>query len=42
MRELSADKRRATHVQLRGSFLALGDPVQAAVPAVFHPLPKDV
>ncbi len=42
MRELLGDKRRVTHVQLRGNFLALGDPVQEAVPAAFHPLPKDV
>jgi Protein of unknown function (DUF1553) len=41
MRELQGDKRRMTHVQLRGNFLALGDKVQEAVPAVFHPLPND-
>ncbi|HSU53352.1 MAG TPA: PSD1 and planctomycete cytochrome C domain-containing protein [Candidatus Dormibacteraeota bacterium] len=40
MQELRGEKRRATHVQLRGNFLALGDTVQEAVPAVFHPLPK--
>lgn len=42
MRELRGEKRRATHVQLRGNFQALGEAVQEAVPAVFHPLPKDV
>ena len=41
MRELQGDKRRTTHVQLRGNFLALGEPVNAAVPAIFHPLPKE-
>ena len=39
MRELPADKRRKTHVQLRGNHLALGDEVQPGVPAVFPPLP---
>jgi hypothetical protein len=42
MRELVGDKRRKTHIQFRGNFLALGDEVSPAVPAVFHPLPKDV
>jgi len=38
MRELPADKQRKTFVQLRGSFLNLGDEVTPGVPAVFHPL----
>jgi mono/diheme cytochrome c family protein len=40
MRELTGDKRRVSHLQLRGNFLALGERVEPAVPAVFHPLPK--
>jgi uncharacterized protein DUF1553/uncharacterized protein DUF1549/cytochrome c len=41
MHELEGDKRRKTHVQLRGNFLALGEEVTEAVPAVFHPLPQE-
>ncbi|HZR20798.1 MAG TPA: DUF1549 domain-containing protein, partial [Verrucomicrobiae bacterium] len=41
MRELPQEKRRRTRVQLRGNFLALGDEVSPAVPAVFRPLPQD-
>src|SRR5215470_6488749 len=41
MRELAADKRRKTHIQFRGNYLALGDEVTAAVPAAFNALPKD-
>jgi hypothetical protein len=40
MRELTAEKKRDTHVQIRGNYLALGDEVSAAVPAAFHPLPQ--
>lgn len=40
MRELEGDRRRHTHVQLRGNFLALGEEVTAAVPAIFKQLPK--
>lgn len=40
MRELSGDKRRATHIQIRGNYLALGDEVSPGVPAALHPLPK--
>lgn len=32
---------RATHVMLKGNFLIPGDEVQAAVPAVLHPLPSN-
>jgi mono/diheme cytochrome c family protein len=39
MRELASDKRRKTHIQFRGNYLALGDEVTEAVPAAFHPLP---
>jgi hypothetical protein len=42
MRELEGEKRRKTHVQLRGNFLALAEEVTEAVPAVFHPLPQDL
>jgi hypothetical protein len=39
MRELSADKRRVTKVQIRGNYLNLGDEVAPGTPAVFPPLP---
>ncbi len=39
LRELAADQRRKTHVQLRGNHLTLGDEVAPGVPAAFHPLP---
>ena len=42
MRELPPEKRRTTHVQLRGNFRALGDEVAPGVPAVFPPLPAAV
>jgi len=38
MRELPADKRRTTHVMIKGNFRSLGDAVEPAVPAAFHPL----
>jgi len=38
MRELPADKRRKTQIQIRGNFLDLGPEVQPGVPASFHPL----
>jgi len=40
-RELPAEKRRATRVQLRGNRLSPGDPVTEGVPAAWHPLPPD-
>jgi len=40
MRELPPAKQRKSHVQLRGSHLALGEEVTGGVPAVFPPLPK--
>lgn len=42
MRELAADQRRKTHVQLRGNHLALGDEVEPGVPSAFHALPAGV
>ena len=42
MRELPAAKRRKTHLQHRGNFMALGEEVSPGVPAVFPPLPKGV
>ncbi|MBW3598368.1 MAG: DUF1553 domain-containing protein [Planctomycetes bacterium] len=41
MRELSADQRRTTKIQIRGNFLDTGAEVSEGVPAVFHPLPAD-
>jgi hypothetical protein len=40
MRELESEQRRKTHVQLRGNFLALGEEVTEAVPAIFNSLPE--
>jgi hypothetical protein len=39
-RELPADKRRTTRVQLRGNRLTPGDTVAEGVPAAWHPLPE--
>ena len=41
MQELPEGKRRKTHVQTRGNFLAKEKEVTEGVPAVFHPLPED-
>jgi mono/diheme cytochrome c family protein len=41
LRDLEPSAHRKTFVQLRGNWQALGDEVQAGVPAVFPPLPKD-
>lgn len=41
MRELEGDKRRRTHVQLRGDFMLLDEEVSEGVPAAWHPLPED-
>ena len=38
--ELPADKRRTTHVLIKGNFLVPGDVVEASVPAALHPWPK--
>ncbi|MEX0700662.1 MAG: PSD1 and planctomycete cytochrome C domain-containing protein [Planctomycetales bacterium] len=40
MVELEGDKRRKTHVMIRGSFLARGEEVAPGTPAAFHPFPK--
>ncbi len=40
MKEMAQSKRRKTHIQFRGNYLALGDEVSEAVPATFHPLPR--
>jgi hypothetical protein len=40
MRELQGDKRRTTHVQLRGNFRSLAEEVTPGVPEVFPPLPE--
>lgn len=37
MRELSQDKRRQSHVLVKGNFLTRGDKVSASVPEAFHP-----
>ncbi|HLQ45150.1 MAG TPA: DUF1553 domain-containing protein, partial [Planctomycetaceae bacterium] len=42
LRELAADKRRKTNIQLRGNFMDLGKEVTPGVPAAFHPLPEGV
>lgn len=39
MHELTGDKRRKTFIEFRGNFLALGEEVTPAVPAVFPSLP---
>jgi hypothetical protein len=41
MRDLDAKQRRVTKVQLRGNWQALGDEVNEATPAAFHPLPAN-
>lgn len=41
MRELGGEKRRKTHMQFRGNYLALGDEVTEGVPAAFPPLPAN-
>jgi hypothetical protein len=40
-RELAANQRRKTRVQLRGNYRSLADEVSEGVPAAFHPLPPD-
>ncbi|MGF1579773.1 MAG: PSD1 and planctomycete cytochrome C domain-containing protein [Gemmataceae bacterium] len=41
MRELPANRRRKTHILVRGNFLNKGKQVQPGVPELFHDLPKD-
>jgi len=38
MKELAGEKRRKSHIQSRGNYLALGDEVTPGVPAIFPPL----
>ncbi len=40
MRELAENKRRKTHIQLRGDFLSKDKEVTAGLPSAFHPLPE--
>lgn len=42
MKDLPADKRRVTKIQIRGNFQQTGDEVTEGVPAAFHPLPEDL
>ena len=41
MRELSGDKIRQTHIQVRGNFQVKGEQVAPGVPSSFHPLAGD-
>ncbi len=41
MRELTGNRRRKTHIEFRGNYLALGDEVTEGLPAVFFKPPKD-
>lgn len=41
LKDLPPDRRRTTHVHLRGSFLSPGDVVTPDVPRCWPPLPKD-
>ena len=40
MRELTGDRRRKTHIQIRGNFEVLEDEVAEGTPAVFHDMPE--
>ena len=40
MRELAADKKRTTNVQIRGNYQNLGDEVEPRTPLIFPPLPQ--
>jgi mono/diheme cytochrome c family protein len=42
MRELPDNQKRKTKIHIRGNFLSEGKEVTPGVPAVFHPLAKDV
>ena len=41
MRELPAEKRRATHLLVKGNWMNKGDAVEPAVPAAFNAMPAD-
>ncbi len=40
LRELPRDRRRKTHLLIKGNFLVRGEEVEAGVPDAFHPLPE--
>src|SRR5262249_11162891 len=40
MDELAADKRRTTHILIKGNFLDPGEKVDPGAPAAFHPFPR--
>jgi mono/diheme cytochrome c family protein len=40
LREMPENQRRKTHIQLRGNFMNLGDPVEPGTPSAFPPLPE--
>ena len=40
LREVPGDKKRATHVMLKGNFLVTGDRVEPGVPHAFHAFPS--
>lgn len=42
MKDLPADKRRVTKIQIRGNFQQTSDEVTEGVPAAFHPLPDNL
>lgn len=42
LEELPADKRRTTHLMVKGNFLSPGDELTPSLPAAFHPLQDDV
>ncbi|NND96602.1 MAG: DUF1553 domain-containing protein [Pirellulaceae bacterium] len=42
MRDLPTDKRRQSHVQIRGNYLSKGNQVSEGTPAAFHALPDDL
>ena len=42
MRELPPEKRRSSHVLLKGNFLNPGEAVEAGVPEALHPMPDGV
>ncbi|MDG2221667.1 MAG: DUF1553 domain-containing protein [Rubripirellula sp.] len=41
MKQLSAERRRQTRVQIRGNYQATGDEVTEGIPAAFHALPDE-
>lgn len=41
LRELPSEKRRSTHIQLRGNYKVHGELVSAGVPKAFHPWKQD-